>query len=108
MEISGDLNATNLAIPRAEAAVNEIQRKVEESKLGFRSDALKELNDVRTDLNKLTATSRAIDDKVNRTLVVAPLRGIVKQLKVNTIGGVVQPGNDMPFRTRLGHAKQLP
>lgn len=95
VEISGDLNATNLAIPRAEAAVNEIQRKVEESKLGFRSDALKELNDVRTDLNKLTATSRAIDDKVNRTLVVAPLRGIVKQLKVNTIGGVVQPGNDM-------------
>ncbi|MEP9320657.1 HlyD family type I secretion periplasmic adaptor subunit [Pseudomonas sp. LABIM340] len=95
VEISGDLNATNLAIPRAEAAVNEIQRKVEESKLGFRSDALKELNDVRTDLNKLTASSRAIDDKVNRTLVVAPLRGIVKQLKVNTIGGVVQPGNDM-------------
>ncbi len=95
VEISGDLNATNLAIPRAEAAVNEIQRKVEESKLGFRSDALKELNDVRTDLNKLTATSRAIDDKVNRTLVVAPMRGIVKQLKVNTIGGVVQPGNDM-------------
>lgn len=95
VEISGDLNATNLAIPRAEAAVNEIQRKIEESKLGFRSDALKELNDVRTDLNKLTATSRAIDDKVNRTLVVSPMRGIVKQLKVNTIGGVVQPGNDM-------------
>ncbi|WP_152224800.1 HlyD family type I secretion periplasmic adaptor subunit [Pseudomonas sp. SCB32] len=95
VEISGDLNATSLAIPRAEAAVNEIQRKVEESKLGFRSDALKELNEVRTDFNKLTATSRAIDDKVNRTLVVSPMRGIVKQLKVNTIGGVVQPGSDM-------------
>ena len=27
--------------------------------------------------------------------MVAPLRGIVKQLKVNTIGGVVQPGSDM-------------
>lgn len=95
VEISGDLNATSLAIPRAEAAVNEIQRKIEESKLGFRSDALKELNEVRTDFNKLTATSRAIDDKVNRTLVVSPMRGIVKQLKVNTIGGVVQPGSDM-------------
>ncbi len=95
VEIGGDLNATSLAIPRAEAAVNEIQRKIEESKLGFRSDALKELNEVRTDFNKLTATSRAIDDKVNRTLVVSPMRGIVKQLKVNTIGGVVQPGSDM-------------
>ncbi|AGI23512.1 HlyD family type I secretion periplasmic adaptor subunit [Pseudomonas sp. MT3] len=95
VEINGDLNATSLAIPRAEAAVNEIQRKVEESKLGFRSDTLKELNEARTELNKLTATSRAIDDKVNRTLVVSPMRGIVKQLKVNTIGGVVQPGSDM-------------
>ncbi|SDO14350.1 HlyD family type I secretion periplasmic adaptor subunit [Pseudomonas jinjuensis] len=95
VEINGELNATTLAIPRAEAAVKEIERKVEETRLGFRTDALKELNEARTGLNKLTASSRAIDDKVSRTLVTAPLRGIVKQLKVNTIGGVVQPGSDM-------------
>lgn len=29
------------------------------------------------------------------TTVVSPVRGIIKQLKVNTIGGVVQPGSDM-------------
>ncbi|MCY1177609.1 Hemolysin secretion protein D, chromosomal [compost metagenome] len=75
--------------------MKEIERKVEETRLGFRTDALKELNEARTGLNKLTASSRAIDDKVSRTLVTAPLRGIVKQLKVNTIGGVVQPGSDM-------------
>ncbi|MFZ5956319.1 HlyD family type I secretion periplasmic adaptor subunit [Pseudomonas knackmussii] len=95
VEINGELSATTLAIPRAEAAVQEIARKVDESRLGFRSDALKELNEVRTELNKLTASSRAIDDKVSRTTVVSPVRGIVKQLKVNTIGGVVQPGSDM-------------
>ena len=27
--------------------------------------------------------------------MVSPVRGVIKQLKVNTIGGVVQPGNDM-------------
>ncbi|ANI14557.1 MULTISPECIES: HlyD family type I secretion periplasmic adaptor subunit [Pseudomonas] len=95
VEINGELNATTLAIPRAEAAMQEIARKIDESRQGFRTDALKDLNEARTELNKLTATSRAIDDKVSRTTVVSPVRGIVKQLKVNTIGGVVQPGSDM-------------
>ncbi|MFJ4111597.1 HlyD family type I secretion periplasmic adaptor subunit [Pseudomonas sp. NPDC089758] len=95
VEARGQLNATNLAIPRAEAAVAEIRSKIQESEAAFRSDAAKELNDKRTELSKITATSIAIDDRVNRTTVVSPVRGIVKMLKVNTIGGVVQPGSDL-------------
>lgn len=95
VEMRGELNGTNLAIPRAEAAVKEIERKMEESQLSFRSDAFKELNEARTELQKITSTGRAIDDRVSRTTVLSPVHGIVKQLKVNTIGGVVQPGSDM-------------
>ncbi|EZH79493.1 HlyD family type I secretion periplasmic adaptor subunit [Ectopseudomonas composti] len=95
VELRGSLEATNLAIPRAEAAMSEIRSKMEESELGFRSDAFKELNEVRTELQKITATSVAIQDKVTRTTVTSPVRGVIKQLKVNTIGGVVQPGSDM-------------
>ncbi|HDS1735724.1 MULTISPECIES: HlyD family type I secretion periplasmic adaptor subunit [Pseudomonas] len=95
VEARGQLNATSLAIPRAEAAVAEIKSKVQEADAAFRSEAAKELNDKRTDLSKITATSIAIDDRVNRTTVVSPVRGIVKLLKVNTIGGVVQPGSDL-------------
>ena len=53
------------------------------------------IDEIRTELQKLTATSVAIDDRVSRTTVVSPVRGVIKQLKVNTIGGVVQPGSDM-------------
>ncbi|WAC44037.1 HlyD family type I secretion periplasmic adaptor subunit [Pseudomonas sp. SL4(2022)] len=95
VEIRGSLDATNLAIPRAESAMDEIKSKIEESELSFRSEAFKELNEIRTELQKITATSLAIDDRVSRTTVVSPVRGIIKQLKVNTIGGVVQPGSDM-------------
>jgi adhesin transport system membrane fusion protein len=52
------------------------------------------LNEARTDLSKIEATGKAIDDRVNRTLVTSPVR-IVQQLMVNTIGGVIQPGNDL-------------
>ncbi|NQD91991.1 HlyD family type I secretion periplasmic adaptor subunit [Pseudomonas sp. CrR25] len=95
VEVRGSLDATNLAIPRAEAAVSEIRSKIEESELEFRSEAFKMLNEARTELKKITATSSAIEDRVSRTTVVSPVKGIIKQLKINTIGGVVQPGSDM-------------
>ncbi|AUF95495.1 MULTISPECIES: HlyD family type I secretion periplasmic adaptor subunit [Pseudomonas] len=95
VEARGQLNATSLAIPRADAAVAEIKSKIQEADATFRSEAAKELNDKRTDLSKISATSIAIDDRVKRTTVVSPVRGIIKQLKVNTIGGVVQPGSDL-------------
>jgi adhesin transport system membrane fusion protein len=95
VETRGALDATSLAIPRAEAGVKEVERKIEEARLKFRTQALQELNEARTDLSKITAASTAIEDRVSRTGVVSPVRGIVKQLKVNTIGGVVQPGSDL-------------
>jgi adhesin transport system membrane fusion protein len=95
VEMRGSLDATTLAIPRAQAGVSEIKSKMEESELAFRSDAFKELNEVRTELQKITATSVAIEDRVSRTTVQSPVHGIIKQLKVNTIGGVVQPGSDL-------------
>lgn len=95
VEIRGALEATNLAIPRAEAAIKEVEGKTREAQLKFRTAALKELNEARTELSKITASSAAIEDRVSRTAVVSPVHGVVKQLKVNTIGGVVQPGSDL-------------
>lgn len=95
VEVRGSLDATTLAIPRAEAAMQEIESKLNESNLNFRTEALKELNEVRTELKKITSTSVAIQDRVSRTTIVSPVHGVIKLLKVNTIGGVVQPGDPM-------------
>jgi membrane fusion protein, adhesin transport system len=95
VETRGQMESTALAIPRAEAAIKEVESKIEETRGKFRSEALTKLNEARTELNKATATSKALDDRVNRTLVTSPVRGIVKQLLVNTIGGVIQPGSDI-------------
>lgn len=95
METRGQLDATTLAIPRADSAIKEVQRKIDETRGKYRSEALTELNEARTDLNKAQATGKALEDRVSRTLVTSPVRGIVKQLLVNTIGGVIQPGSDM-------------
>jgi len=72
-----------------------VQSKIEETRGKFRSEALTQLNEARTELNKATATGKALDDRVSRTMVTSPVRGIVKQLLVNTVGGVIQPGSDI-------------
>ncbi len=95
VENRGQLEATGLAIPRAESAIKEVERKIDETRGRFRSEALTQLNETRTDLSKIEATGKALEDRVSRTLVTSPVRGIVKQLLVNTIGGVIQPGSDL-------------
>ena len=95
VEVRGALDATTLALPRAEAAAKEIRSRIEQSELAFRAESFKELNAARTMLQKVTATSVAIEDRVSRTTVVSPVHGVVKQLHVNTIGGVVQPGSNL-------------
>jgi len=95
VETQGQLDSVLLAIPRAEAAIKEIESKVSETRGRYRSEALGQLNEARTDLSKIEASGKAISDRVNRTLVTSPVRGIVQQLMVNTIGGVIQPGNDL-------------
>lgn len=95
VDTRGQLDTTTVAIPGAVAAVKEIESKIKETLDNTRSDALTQLNQARTDLSKAEATSKAIEDRVNRTMVVSPVRGIVQQIMVNTIGGVIQPGNDM-------------
>ncbi|WP_122606608.1 MULTISPECIES: HlyD family type I secretion periplasmic adaptor subunit [Pseudomonas] len=95
VELRGSMNANTLAIPRAEAAISEIKSRGQESELAFRADAARELNEKRNDLARISASRIAIDDRMSRTTVVSPVRGIVKTLKVNTIGGVVQPGSDL-------------
>ncbi|WNY86240.1 HlyD family type I secretion periplasmic adaptor subunit [Leclercia adecarboxylata] len=95
VETQGQLDSVTLAIPRAEAAIKEIESKVSETRGRYRSEALGQLNEARTDLSKIEASGKAISDRVNRTLVTSPVRGVVQQLMINTIGGVIQPGKDL-------------
>lgn len=94
-DLAGELEATRLAMPRAEAALREAERKIEERRLNFRAEAQRELNAVEAEATALQETIAAEADMVSRTEVRSPVRGTVKQLFVATVGGVVQPGADL-------------
>lgn len=94
-DLQGELSANQLAMPRLQSALESAQKKVEEQKIEYRTKALGELNDAKSDLSKITEQNTALEDRVNRTLVRSPVKGTVNQVKISTIGGIVQPGQDL-------------
>jgi adhesin transport system membrane fusion protein len=94
-DLQGQLDAAAASIPRAEAALAESQKRLEERVATFRSEANAELNQRRAQLAALTEKISADRDRVGRTEVRSPLRGTVKELKVTTVGGVIRPGQDL-------------
>jgi membrane fusion protein, adhesin transport system len=94
-ELEGQLDSTRIAVPQAEAALSEAERKLEERRLAHRSQALAELTQYRSELMGLTEALRAQEDRVTRREVRSPVHGIVKHVKVHTLGGVIQPGADL-------------
>ena len=93
--MKGDLDAVRLSIPRIKSTIKEAENKIEETILEFQHTAKEELNKVSAEMSRILESGEALEDKVNRTLVRSPVNGIVKQLFVNTINGVVQPGMDI-------------
>lgn len=91
----GERDSANSDIPRLESAVAESARKIQEVELTFRNTARSELSEVNAKLNALSEGSTALEDRVKQTEIRSPVNGTVKQLKVNTVGGVVQPGKDV-------------
>jgi len=94
-DLEREQEAARLAMPRVQSTLAETRRRIEERQATFQSAAQNELTDARMRLSALNESISAVADRVRRTEVMAPVRGMVKLLKVNTVGGVIQPGMDL-------------
>ena len=94
-DITQKLDAAKSSLPRLKSAISEYRNKRIEAKQKFVNDKREELNKVTSDYESLNAEQVALTDQVNRTLVRSPVNGIVQKLFVNTVGGVIKPGEDL-------------
>lgn len=86
------ISKLNKEMPVIKAEISEILNLLEETKQNWRYRVSEELTTVDLDIQKLNERAKSFNDAVERKDVVSPLSGIVKKVYVNTIGGVVQPG----------------
>ncbi len=88
----GELASMEGEAAKTIAAIREAQDSLEETDLGLRNDALKEMGEVTSELAQVREQLGKLRDRVARLSVVAPARGIVKGLIAKTVGGVIPPG----------------
>ena len=94
-DLTGELDQTRLSIPKAEANLAGARKKIDELSISSRTESLSELNGAKGDYQRLVEQVRAAEDRVYRTDVRSPVTGTVNEVHVTTIGGIIQPGQDL-------------
>lgn len=94
-EIERQIDDVKNSIPRIRFAINELKGKMQQEKIDYQTKAKQEFSETAAELERLKAGALPLQDQVTRTKLEAPVNGIVKQLFVNTVGGVIRPGMDI-------------
>ncbi|HUH60367.1 MAG TPA: HlyD family type I secretion periplasmic adaptor subunit [Candidimonas sp.] len=91
----GEQKAAEAQLGRIQASIEEAGSKVDEAELSFRNQAGMDLSETRSKLSTLHQGQLALADRVRLAEIRSPVRGTIKTLLANTVGGVVQPGKDI-------------
>lgn len=83
-----EVNKARKSASEAEIRYTEINTAAELEQAEDYSQTLKDITSLRQEM-------RLAQDQLNRTVITAPMRGIVNNLAVTTIGGVVRPGEEI-------------
>lgn len=89
-----ELNSVNAAMPRARAAIAEAEARIRDVEASARATSQTELSAKTSEMSAIEKGLVGLEDKRDRTEIKSPVNGYVKDLKVYTVGGVVQPGQD--------------
>lgn len=83
---------SDVEVMRLRRQVNDLELQTQERVNRFRQDASAELVKLQTELAMLDEQLVVRDDILRRTTLTSPVRGLVKNIRMNTLGGVVGPG----------------
>ena len=91
-KIQGDRGEYEAAIARGWQQIGETELELASLDAQRADEVARELERVRAELAKVKEQLRASEDTLERTLITAPVSGLIVDLRFKTLGGVVQPG----------------
>lgn len=90
-ELQGELGAITSEVAKLQQTISETELQIIQVTQEFVERAGSELRDVREQLNETTERLHVASDVLERTVVRAPVRGMLQNIRVHTIGGVIRP-----------------
>jgi len=94
-QLDGEVEQSAAARERVRAAIREAEQRLEEVELEFMNRTRESLSETLARANGLRELALGLSDRVTQAEIRSPLRGTVKQLFFNTLGGVVMPGREI-------------
>lgn len=91
--LEGELTSLVPALPRTEAAMGEAKSRLNEGEIRFRREAREQLGEVAQDLARVQEVLAQATEQGLRTEIKSPINGVVKNMRFNTLGGVVRAGD---------------
>lgn len=88
----GEIGKVTAEIAQSQGGESETRLRIEQLQQTFAEDVVAELRAVRTQISDLRERHVVAEDVLKRVDIVAPLAGIVQNLKIHTIGGVIRAG----------------
>lgn len=95
VRLKGEIEAIRSSISKLESAIRETEQRKELSEATRHSELVKEINARKIEMASLRETLIASIDRVTRTEVRSPVKGIVNRILINTQGGIVKPGGEI-------------
>ena len=89
--LAGEAGRIDAELARAAARISEIRLQILAVDDDARTQAQRELSQIETRLSELRDREMAVQDRLSRSDIKAPITGTVNEVMVNTIGGVVTP-----------------
>lgn len=101
-DLSGIGAASTVEILRLEQQLAQLELKKVETSAQYIVQAREELSKANAEVNSLRSVVAGRRDSLSRLTVRSPVRGIVKNIEVSTIGGVVPPNGKLMDIIPLG------
>lgn len=91
MELEGNLGQVVANIAKVKQGIAETELQILQISQEFVERASTELREIRDQVNEISERVKQAEDILDRTIIRAPVRGIVQNIQIHTTSGVVRP-----------------
>jgi len=91
--LEGERAQLTAAIAETKSKIGQAQLQIVQIDQNFRADVMKDLREAQDKEAELSERNVAAKDQLSRIDIRAPTAGVVHQMAIHTIGGVVRPGD---------------
>ncbi|VDC20294.1 HlyD family efflux transporter periplasmic adaptor subunit [Pseudogemmobacter humi] len=87
--------APAIEVTRARKAHRDAENKLSDTITQTELERAREYSDTLAEISSLEQKLKIAQDQLARTMLVAPMKGVVNKIGITTIGGVVRPGEEI-------------